>query len=559
MFQDRWYQEEALAAITNLLGLDNWASRPPHRGVSLIAATGAGKTKMAGDVLAKVPRNASIAVFQHRNDLVNQNRDDMCLVADIPFEDTCIWQGPNAPTGARVVFAMTQTVVSQMHLLKGYDFVVFDEAHHAPADGNAAIIARIKELNPNCRFLFLTACALRVDRRKLSSVGAEVCAYQVSVGTLIEDGTLARPIPKILDLGVAEAVKGRKQIFDFAASDPVVEAILGTKVAKEAIVQTWKTEAYGKRTLGFASSVKQAEAMAKAFTDAGIPSFAVHSKMKDEEVARIKADHRADKFLVLWNVNQLTEGYDDPLIECIINLRNMAFEITALQVWGRGLRKPNPARYPGIVKDTCLLLDFGASLARMPDIFTAPLPTDSETKRKGPAPTKDCPECGHKCHLSVRECPDCGAAFPVNLKLGTRILAEVKMMDLADLKKKSKLPWKQLTPTVVVASTFDGVAIAWRPFDDKPFRGWYVDGAGVATFLLEGTMDQVCSALDAYVRDSQGKIKWSASKGATWQRRPASPAQMGYVRRLGGPGFEMTGGEASAWIAFLKNKPKLLR
>ena len=59
----------------------------------------------------------------------------------------------------------------------------------------------------------------------------------------------------------------------------------------------------------------------------------------------------------------LTEGFDSQPVGCIVILRPMLHKGTFIQAIGRGLRKVDPERFPGIVKTDCIVLDFtGAAL-----------------------------------------------------------------------------------------------------------------------------------------------------------------------------------------------------
>jgi superfamily II DNA or RNA helicase len=50
----------------------------------------------------------------------------------------------------------------------------------------------------------------------------------------------------------------------------------------------------------------------------------------------------------------LTEGFDSQPVGCIVILRPMLHKGTFIQAIGRGLRKVDPERFPGIVKtDLC--------------------------------------------------------------------------------------------------------------------------------------------------------------------------------------------------------------
>lgn len=69
--------------------------------------------------------------------------------------------------------------------------------------------------------------------------------------------------------------------------------------------------------------------------------------------------------------------------------------------WAR-LRTVDPARYPGVVKTDCVVMDFGRSLTTHRDL---------ESKVRMEDKQKPCPECGAEIPCGVMECPICGHVF----------------------------------------------------------------------------------------------------------------------------------------------------
>jgi hypothetical protein len=71
---------------------------------------------------------------------------------------------------------------------------------------------------------------------------------------------------------------------------------------------------------------------------------------------------------------------------------------------GRGLRKVDPERYPGIQKDDCIVLDFGTSI-----LMHGSIEQDVRLEGEG---VKTCNECKAVVPCQCSECPICGYAFP---------------------------------------------------------------------------------------------------------------------------------------------------
>src|SRR5262249_21782817 len=128
----------------------------------------------------------------------------------------------------------------------------------------------------------------------------------------------------------------------------------------------------------------------------------------------MKARNRADiigrfdrgEVQVITNCMVLTEGFDSQPVGCIAILRPMLHKGTFIQAVGRGLRKVDPERFPGIIKTDCLVLDFARAPQRHGSIEQE-VRLDEE-EEKGVAPYKICPECSAEVPLGTTTCPFCG-------------------------------------------------------------------------------------------------------------------------------------------------------
>ena len=67
---------------------------------------------------------------------------------------------------------------------------------------------------------------------------------------------------------------------------------------------------------------------------------------------------------MITNCMVLTEGFDSQPVGCITILRPMLHRGTFIQAIGRGLRKVDPERFPGIIKTNCIVLDFAGAAQR---------------------------------------------------------------------------------------------------------------------------------------------------------------------------------------------------
>jgi len=103
--------------------------------------------------------------------------------------------------------------------------------------------------------------------------------------------------------------------------------------------------------------------IAKQFDEAGIAAAALDAGTPLELRRALLARFHRGTIRVIANCGVLTEGYDEPAIDCIILARPTKSRPLYVQMVGRGTR-----RYPG--KPNCLLLDVVGATARH-DLVTA--------------------------------------------------------------------------------------------------------------------------------------------------------------------------------------------
>jgi superfamily II DNA or RNA helicase len=385
-------QEEFTAACISAL---------KDRGNTLgVAPTGAGKTVMLSAVSGRMKTDNAL-IIQHRDELVEQNRSTFKKVNPSIKTDLMVASRKNfLTTGA--TFAMVQTLARNLDMMRPVGLLVIDECHHVAAASYQAIIERARELSKDTIIFGVTATPMRADKRALTNAFDNV-ADVISITELIQGGHLVRPRTFVIDCGMREKLNSvRRTAADFDMSE--VEEIMDKSPITRRVIEEWKNVAANRRTIVFCSTVEHARHVTEAFKQAGVKAELVDGTMTEAE--RKSALKRLDTggTQVVCNVAVLTEGFDCQPVSCVILLRPCSHKSTMLQMIGRGLRKVDPSRYPGIIKDDCVVLDFGYSL-----LTHGTLETDIELfPKKGEAPTIECPSCGTRIPSNVLECPICG-------------------------------------------------------------------------------------------------------------------------------------------------------
>ena len=154
----------------------------------------------------------------------------------------------------------------------------------------------------------------------------------------------------------------------------------------------------------------------------------------------------------------LTEGFDSQPVGCIVILRPMLHKGTFIQAVGRGLRKVDPERFPGIVKTDCIVLDFTGAAQRHGSI-EMDVRLDDEDAEPGAVPYRICPECRAELPLGTSPCPFCGHVW--QREIGEKRLLEQFDLTEIDLLNRSPFRWCDLfgdDQSLIASASMPGVA-----------------------------------------------------------------------------------------------------
>ncbi|WP_189538695.1 zinc ribbon domain-containing protein [Novosphingobium arvoryzae] len=215
-------------------------------------------------------------------------------------------------------------------------------------------------------------------------------------------------------------------------------------------------------------------------------------------------------------------------VGCIGILRPMLHKGTFIQAVGRGLRKVDPQRYPGIIKTDCVILDFAGAAIRH-GCLEQEISLDDDDTDPGTAPYKTCPDCEAEIPLGTGECPFCGHVF--TRQVGEKhILTDFELLEI-DLLNQSPFQWCDVSGdgSSLIASGFD----AWAGvFHDGTL--WHALGgpkAGAPRKIAIGTKVQALAEADDFLRSAENGL--AAAKSKRWLKEPASTKQLDCLRRAG--------------------------
>ena len=337
-----------------------------HGNTLAVAPTGSGKSIMLSAVLGELFKldACKACVLAHRDELTGQNEAKFKRVN--PDLSTGIFNASEKSWEGDVTFAMVQTLAREINLanMPPLDALVIDEAHHARADSYMRVIEHARQANPHLKLLGMTATPMRGDKKGLRPIFSNV-AGQITVKELIASGHLVPPKTFVMNVGVQDELSQVRKVaqdFDMGA----VANIMNKRPINDAVVKHWKEkaghlDATYRQTVVFCSTVEHAEDVTESFSEAGVKAATIWGDMSESERHSTLEEYGRGNLQVVVNVAVLTEGWDHPPTSCVVLLRPSSHKSTLIQMIGRGLRIVDPQEHPGIIKEDCIVLDFGTS------------------------------------------------------------------------------------------------------------------------------------------------------------------------------------------------------
>lgn len=412
MISLRPYQQEAQDAV-----IDYWADGGGNPLV--VMATGTGKSVNIASLtqhLLTTYQGMRGLVLTHVKELVEQD-----VKAVLRY-----W--PQAPVGinsaglnrrdlhSQLLFGSIQSVYRQVDLIGHRDFVVVDEVHLVPREGQGmyrSLFDRLLERAPDMRVIGYTATPYRLDSGRLDEGDGKLfddVVFDYDLARGVEEGFLSplRGIAMKTEIDVKGVAKRGGEFLDsaLAAAADKVDVVQG---ACDEIVQHGADR---KAWIAFCSGIDHAIHVRDALRQRGVSCETVSSKTPSGERDRIIKAFRNRQFKCITNAMMLTTGFDDPCVDMIAQLRPTLSTGLYVQTLGRGTRLAEG-------KKDCLVLDFAGNCRRHGPVDAVtvtkkkvkdgekPEKTDPDTVR-----AKICPQCKTYNSLSTLECVFCGFQWP---------------------------------------------------------------------------------------------------------------------------------------------------
>jgi superfamily II DNA or RNA helicase len=388
--------EDEFAAITRIQDRAIDEARPamePGASILIEAPVGAGKTRImarnianfAEDFRAEHGRDPFIAVYAHREGLLQQGRDELTFWApEAKLTATVSSSIPTAdnPKGGLdqsgdINFCTVQTGAAKLDEMRKPDLLYIDEVHHA-SDSETAdftkVIGRARELNPDVVTVGTTATPSRPDQRGLNPVFKD--AKRITIGRLELEKARQINLPKTKEVTihgddgrtVNSFMRDKYQPNKNADPAGLAKAILAKRPDdyNHQMLEAWERdfrEPFAKRglsagTIAFETNTKTAKAFFDEAEARGIKVALVDSAQSPEANRSALERYANGDLEMIVSVKMIDEGVNLPRTRGVIINRATTSATEYNQMTGRAQRT---GRDPALRDVKPVVLDGGAS------------------------------------------------------------------------------------------------------------------------------------------------------------------------------------------------------
>lgn len=346
MLRLRDYQEECSKAV------DESHARGVRR-PAIVLPTGAGKTVVFSHralLFTAANPGKRVLVLAHTDELVTQAAKKIKGVA--PHLSVGIVKAAKNDVTAQVIVASVQSLRSEKRRagIRNVGLVIVDECHHATAPTYQAILEHYGCMSDDPAGALaegFTATLARSDKSKLSDVWQEV-AFRRDIAFMIRRKYLLDVRGKRIQVPDFTTKGLKTQGGDFQSGE--LADRLTDSMAPELVAKAYAEHAGERSGLVFTPNVDSAYVFADAFRAQGISAEVVHGALPMEERRLLIKRLESGDVQVLVNCMVLTEGFDSPIVSCVVVARPTKSAPLYQQMVGRGLRL-----FDG--QEDCLVLD----------------------------------------------------------------------------------------------------------------------------------------------------------------------------------------------------------
>ena len=475
-----------------------------------VQPTGTGKTIVIAAVVEQVVNSGEkVLIMAHRNNLLSQASDKLRKACGIESVEES-----KAGDEDSVVVCSVQSMAKEVRLEKfgndHFSLIVVDEVHHIESPSYQKVVSFF-----NGAFVMgVTATPVRSDGKDVRDF-FDAVAPEYTRKQAVEEGYLSpvkiKQIPIKINISKVKLSAG-----DYA---PGELAKILNKYLKE-VARQLSICAKGKKTIVFVPLVETAQALSSFLNEIGVPSDYVSGARKDSDDVLNKLT--SGELSVVTNAQLLTEGYDDPSVDCVVNLRPTKSETLYTQAIGRALR-PCEGKSYALVLDL-VWNDGGRGHLRPTDILI------------------DEPD------FFVRNAMDdvlsCGEEMDLEE-------VHAQALVLGEKQKQAKLDEAQKQAEALKQKEAEALAVAFELKESlKEYARQKSSSSNISYEEVRGVVNInpklkgkfVCCTgnaealkIDDPILKALGLEQWSSTLGAEWEQRPVSVQQKSFLEKLGIP------------------------
>lgn len=521
----RPYQNRALANIEK-------AEREGVRRPLVVHPTGTGKGVVMGAVATQREDRGRSIVLVHREELASQ------------FIEKLGWQAPHLRTGivkatrdevdADVVVASVPTVQRDARLARliasakasPFGTIIADEAHHAPSPSWTKVLTGLGAFNLYGPLAVGFTATPERDNGKTLGVWERVVDF-MSIREAIHLDYLAPILPAMVVETGMDMTHVRRTGGDYSDGDLGREIEESGAIAQmaDAVLE----HAADRKGVAFLPTVRTSQLLVEALCARGIVAEHLDGTTEADERKAILARLKTGETRWVGNCAVLTEGFDEPTINCVLVGRPTRFHGLYVQMIGRGTR-----RAPG--KTNLLIIDIvGASQRHeLIGVVDLGLDLDDERKKKGDEEVEHqvCKVCEVDCGIERHRCALCHRWLPASLinpgetrheNCRTRVAGKV------DVFGASRLSWLPVGPAWVLGAGKEIVVMVPEGTDTWKLASYESNRLHVLHEALPADWAMGIG------EDRAKAFQKLAERSARWRGAPATDVQRGRLLREGLP------------------------
>lgn len=404
--------------------------------------------------------------------------------------------------------------------------IIADEAHHAPSPSWTKWLTSLGAFNPYGPLAAGFTATPERDNGKTLGVWEKVVDY-MSIREAIFKDYLVPILPAVVVETGMDMTQVRKTGGDYSDGDLGREIEESGAIAQmaDAVLE----HAADRKGVAFLPTVRTSQLLVEALRVRGIAAEHLDGTTETEERKAILRRLKTGETQWVGNCAVLTEGFDEPTIDCVMVGRPTRFHGLYVQMIGRGTRKA-----PG--KANLLIIDIVGASQRHELIGVVDLGLDLDDERKKPGDEEVehqvCKVCETDCGIERHRCALCHRWLPATLlsegetrheNCRTRVAGKV------DVFGSSRLSWLPVGPAWVLGAGKEIVVMVPEGADTWKLASYESNRLHV---LHEALPAEWATGIG---EDRAKAFQKLAERSARWRNQPVTDVQRGRLLREGLP------------------------